>query len=228
MSVILSALGPTDTTVLEFDGSLSESRELRNEVPEMEVETGTTITDNVVVKLDSTSIKGLFTDLPIRSTATSNDPAVGAGRSAALMQRLEVWRASAQLLSAQLPDGRILSPVVIEQLHETHSTDTGRALEFELQLKEVRFATTRTVAYRAGKGKVHKGIVAPPLATAQPPKRGSLADFDENPGLAQKVLGNNKATLWLDKVADSALSIFSMDRASQGGGSSDSVVLGNQ
>lgn len=156
---------------IEVDATKSRGWELPAEVTEHPVETGAAITDHVRPLNGTITLEGVITNSPLVIPATQavgvalspyNATLPGAERARAtvvgLTTRLDRRRVCDRLLAALVGSGTMVSlttslrtatDLAITRYKVDESSETGDALAFVLELKQLRFATVTRAAVPA-------------------------------------------------------------------------------
>ncbi len=164
---------------LVLDAILSEDHSLENKVTEFPIETGAVINDHIVNAPRRFTIQGFVSDWPVRS------PGAPPGNYARLaFQELESLYESRALVTV-LTSVKQYDNMAIEKVAIPRSAATGQALEFTIDLIEVKQADSQTVTFQS------KSTASP---SAQPLNdRGKQTPADTGSKTAAQVTARAKA-----------------------------------
>lgn len=133
---------------IEVDCTISEQHSGEMEVTDHPVESGTNITDHVRRKPETLTVEGIVTDTPILSESERN--AAGpvrkgeATRSKAAFLALRALRDSGQPVTVVTPlntyDSMVMTSLVFPR-----DAETGEAIKFTAQFKEIRTVDSQKV-----------------------------------------------------------------------------------
>lgn len=199
--------GPTKIDSVELDVVITESHVGAVSVTEHPVEQGANISDHAQEKPDMLTMTAIVSNTPISRTKqtriidtglgqfVSNVPADQvqgvAGYAEAAYARLRELKSARNLITV-VTNLRVYTSMIIENLTVPRDSNTGDALSFSVQLKQVivvRNKVTRTVASKDPKAqpKAKAGKQATRQATEAEKKKSIAYSTAENLGLLQKL-----------------------------------------
>jgi hypothetical protein len=141
-----------------FDATLSEVSLAAAEVTEHPIEQGANVTDHSRRKSEALKLEVTVTDYPLTASGRGIGAQAETGRAKAIRQSLESAMANGTVLivetGAKLYENMVLKEVVVNR-----NRAVSGALRITLNLVEVRFATSETVAVaiRVAKPETDKG-----------------------------------------------------------------------
>ena len=162
INLILNRKIPGKIDVLDLDATIEETEEYINNVTEFPVETGFAISDHVVHQPEKVVIQGFITNSPIPNSLVPDQSSL-AGQGNRVLFALEKLielsgfdgsgvngssvsstSPTAQLIDVQM-GLRSYSGMIIERLTVPRDRNTGEALNFTIELRKLRIASTKMV-----------------------------------------------------------------------------------
>jgi hypothetical protein len=146
--VLIARKAPESGFVM-VDVSLSEDHVREAELTDSPVETGSDVTDHRRIRPAQLSIRGLVTDTPASMLASiAAGPTPFSSLSKDAYEKLRAQFEAHELVTV-VTSLRVYDNMAWTSFRVHKSPETGKALEFDAALREVRFAVTATVPFRA-------------------------------------------------------------------------------
>ena len=146
----------TDTKIvglqsLDFDATLDESHDWRNEVTQNPVETGTPITDHVIEKADKLRLQGVITNSPLYGEFAGQYFG-GDTTSPRIQTAFEAIRELVKSKEAVTVYTKhaVYTSMVIESVSIPRNAQLGEEIQFTMELVNVRLVSTQLVTLPPG------------------------------------------------------------------------------
>ena len=181
---------PAETNIkgirsIDLDATLDEAHDWSNEVTSNPVETGAPITDHVIEKPDKLTITGLITNSPLHG-ALAGQYFGGETQS----QRIQtVFEAIYELVKrgevvTVYTRHAVYNNMIIQSVNIPRSAAIGEAIEFKMDLINIRMVSTQMVTVPPGISAKKESKSTPGVAKKAEPQKA--AGKNENENLAKK------------------------------------------
>lgn len=180
---------------LDFDATLDELHEWKNEVTQNPVETGSPITDHVIEKPDKLRLQGVITNSPLRGEFAGQYFG-GDTQSPRIQTAFEAIRElhKARDVVVVYTKHAIYTDMVIESVSIPRNAQIGEEMQFTMELVNIRLVATQLVTL-------------PPGINAKKTAKSNTAISNKTE--AQKSQGNKEADNLLKKYPVKSQSILS-------------------
>lgn len=158
---------PVSVDGIEFDALISESRSYEATVPEYAVESGVSVSDDVILGSEKLDMTLYLTDTPV----TWREHA-GRGRVEAVIQQLE------ELYYAKSPvtvvtSEKTFTSMAITSMNISKTVENGYAREIPISFQKIRITSARTAAIPSSYGRSGKTQAAAGTANTSSGSSGS-------------------------------------------------------
>lgn len=145
-----------------FDATDSLQQNFTNEVTEYPVESGFDYTKGIISKADSYTLSGVISDYHLKDSRDFRSDEVVAS-----LKRLKEMRALVTLMAKT----RVITNLTIESISASESTSTGFAKDVQINLKEVRVASSATTTVPRSAKRVE--VTGDDVADTSDPKKNA-------------------------------------------------------
>jgi len=177
---------------LDFDATLDELHEWKNEVTQNPVETGSPITDHIIEKPDKLRLQGVITNSPLRGEFAGQYFG-GDTESPRIQTAFEAIRElhKARDIVVVYTKHAIYTDMVIESVSIPRNAQIGEEIQFTMELVNIRFVNTQMVTLPPGisqkKSAKSDGKTA---KKAEPQKAAGKVEAKESKSIATSVKDN--------------------------------------
>lgn len=136
---------------LDFDATLDEQHEWKNEVTQNPVETGSPVTDHIIERPDKLRLQGVITNSPLRGEFAGQYFG-GDTESPRIQTTFEAIRALKQSKEVIVVYTKhaIYTDMAIESVSIPRNAQIGEEIQFTMELVNIRFVSTQMVTLPPG------------------------------------------------------------------------------
>jgi len=169
---------------LDFDATLDELHEWKNEVTQNPVETGAPITDHVIEKSDKLRLQGVITNSPLRGELAGQYFG-GDTQSPRIQTAFDAIRALHKSRNAVVVYTKhaVYDNMVIESVSIPRNAQIGEEVQFTMELVNIRLVSTQMVTLPPGispkKEAKAGGKNSPAAKKAEPQKAAGKVETKE-------------------------------------------------
>jgi hypothetical protein len=136
---------------LDFDATLDELHDWKNEVTQNPVETGSPITDHIIEKSDKLRLQGVITNSPLRGEFAGQyfGGETASPRIQTTFEAIRTLKQSKEVIVVYTKHA-IYTDMVIESVSIPRNAQIGEEVQFTMELVNIRFVSTQMVKLPPG------------------------------------------------------------------------------